>query len=191
MGLKLKTPPGSEPITVAEAKLHCKVDGTDEDSWFSSFFIPQAREQAEQRTGRALVTQEWEYSLDRFPADSLTLPLPPLVSVASITYLDGAGVRQTLSFGDYQVITDELQGRVIPGYGKCWPACREWPGSVLVTFTAGYGNASAVPSGIKSWMLLAIATLYANREVVIDGQTSELPRDFFAGLLDPHLVPRL
>lgn len=187
MGLKLKTAPSVEPVTLAEAKLHCKVDSTDDDALITGLIV-SARQQAEHLSGRALVTQEWELSLDRFPADSLEIPRPTLQSIASITYLDGDGARQTLASTEYQEIVDELIGRVIPAYGKSWPSCRVQPGSVVVTFTAGYGLAVSVPSNIKSWMLLAIATLYAQREAVIIGAVGELPREFFSGLLDPYRV---
>ena len=188
MGLKLKTAPSVEPVSLAEAKLHCKVDGTDDDALITALIV-SARQQAEHATGRALVTQAWELSLETFPADGLEIPKSPLATIDSITYLDTAGTRQTLVSTEYQVITDELLGRVIPAYDKTWPSCREIPGAVVVTFTAGYGLAVAVPSSIKAWMLLAVATLYGQREAVITGTiSSELPRDFFAGLLDPYRV---
>jgi len=190
MGLKLKTAPTAEPLTLAEAKLHCKVDVVDDDALITGLIV-SARQQAEHRTGRALVAQDWELSLDEFPSDSLDIPLPPLISVASITYLDTNGARQTLANAEYQVIIDELLGRVIPAFGKRWPVCRTVAGCVVVTFTAGYGAAAAVPDSIKSWMKLAIGTWYKNRDTVIAGQTSELPRDFFAALLDPYTVFQL
>lgn len=160
-----------------------------------SALIASARQQAEQRTGRALVTQSLECTLDEFPDDgddSIELPYPQLRSVETVTYLDTDGVRQTLDSGDYQVVTDELIGRILPAYGKAWPSHREQPGSVVINYTAGYGAASAVPQGIKTWMLLAIGAWYAQREGIVAGvSVAELPRDFFAALLDPYVVYRL
>lgn len=190
MGLKLKTAPVAEPVTLDEAKKHCKIDSVDDDTLITALIV-SARQQAEHGTGRALVAQEWELSLDNFPSDSLEIPKPPLQSVASITYLDADGVRQTLASTEYQVITDELVGRIVPAYSKCWSSCRVQPGSVVVTFTAGYGAAASVPQNIKSWMLISIGTLYSQREDVMFGLSSELPREFFAGLLDPYRVERI
>jgi uncharacterized phiE125 gp8 family phage protein len=191
MGLTLKVAPAAEPVTLAEAKLHCKVDGTEDDALITALIVA-ARQQAEHRTGRALITQQWEQTLDSFPEDSVDLPKPNLVSVQSVTYLDADGVRQTLAGTEYQVVTDELVGRLLPAYGKSWPSCRVQPGSVAINYTCGYGNASAVPESIKSWIKMAVGTLYAQREGIITGTiVAEVPRDFFAGLLDPFVVHRV
>lgn len=191
MGLTLVTPPIGEPVTLADAKAHLRVDGTDDDALITAL-ITSARRQAEHLTGRALLTQSWKLTLEAFPADSLDLPYPPLQSVGSISFLDSAGVRQTLAVADYQTITDEMVGRVVPAYGKCWPACRVVPGAVEVEFTVGYGLAAAVPQDITAWMLLAIGTLYMQRETVIVGSAvGELPRAFWDGLLDPYRIIRV
>ena len=114
--------------------------------------------------------------------------MPKLQSVDEITYLDTEGTRQTLADTEYQVITDELIGSVQPAYGKAWPATRIEPGSIRIDITTGYGLAPEVPQAIKAWMLLAIATWYAQREAVITGSVTELPRAFWQSLLDPYVV---
>lgn len=185
------SPPAAEPLTLAEAKLHLRVDVdiTDDDSLITALIVT-ARQQAEHRTGRALVSQQWRLGLDRFADDSLELPLPKLQSVQSVTYLDADGVRQTLAGAEYDVVTDELVGRLLPAFGKTWPDCRIRPGSVQVSYTCGYGAASDVPQSIKAWMLLAIGAWYENREALTSGKpVAELPRSFWDGLLDPFYVP--
>lgn len=200
MGLTLKVAPSAEPVTLAEAKLHCRVDGAEDDTLIVALIV-SARQQAEQRTGRALITQQWEYTLDTFERvcidrricntgnDSIDLPNPKLVSVQTVTYLDADGVRQTLADTEYQVVTDELVGRILPVWGKNWPSCRVQPGSVAINYTCGYADAAGVPEGIKAWMKMAVSTQYAQREAIITGTiVAELPRDFFAALLDPFVV---
>lgn len=187
MGKTLFTAPSVEPVTLAEAKLHCKVDAADDDSLITSL-ITAVRLQAEHLTGRALVTQTWDVTLDAFPADSLELPFPPLQSVASITYLDADGASQTLAGTEYQVITNELVGRIVPAYGKTWPSTRAQPAAVTIRMVAGYGLAASVPASIKAWMLISIATLYAQREAIMQGASTELPRGFCEGLLDAYRV---
>ncbi len=187
MSLTLITPPATEPITVDEAKLAATAEGTAYDAQFSGIWIPSAREQAEHRTGRALITQTWKLTLESFPALAIILPRPPLQSVTHIKYVDVNGNLQTLDAADYQVVTEALKGYVQPAYGKQWPACRPGPGAVQVTFVAGYGAASAVPRSIKVWMQMAVSTWYQQREGIVTGTiVNQLPRDFFAALLDAY-----
>lgn len=155
MGLSLLEVASEKPVSLAEAKAQCRVDGNDEDALINRL-IGMATEQAETRTGRVLVTQKLRYTLDAFPVDSLEVPCPPLVSVEAVSYLDAAGQRVTLAGTEYDVVTDELIGRLLPAWGKSWPSGRTAPGSVRVDFTAGYGGAGAVPESICSWILLAI-----------------------------------
>lgn len=189
MGLTLLTAPAEEPISLAEAKLHLHVDENDEDTLISALIVT-AREAAEARTGRALISQTWRYTAEIWPdAGIIELPRPNLISVQAISYLDFAGVRQTLAADDCQVVTDGLLGTVLPAYGTGWPACRITTGSIRIDYTAGYGAAAAVPQSIKAWMLLALATWYAQREALVSGLSiAELPRAFWVGLLDPYLI---
>lgn len=188
MGLTLILAPSGEPIALAEAKLHCRVDSTEDDALITALIVA-ARNQAEDRTGRVLVTQKWRIDIDAFPVDTIEIPLPPLVSVESITYLDSDGTRQTLDAAEYQVVANETPGRVLPAYGKSWPGCRVAPGSVQISFTAGYGAAVSVPQAIKQWMLLQIGHGYANRESVNVGNVvNEMP--YVDSLLDPYRVLR-
>lgn len=192
MGLTLLIAPTEEPVSLAEAKTHLRVEHNDDDVLITSL-IATARSAAEARTGRALVTQQWRQTLDAWPLDGvIELDKPRLISVQAVSYLDSAGVRQTLDPAAYQAVTDTLVGTVQPAYATAWPGCRETPGSIRVEYTAGYGNANAVPQPLKAWMLLAIATWYAQREAFVAGVSlAELPRAFWDGLLDPHIVPRL
>lgn len=206
MGLTLKTAPSAEPVTLAEAKLHCKVDGTDDDALITALIVA-ARQQAEHRTGRALVTQQWELTQDSWIQEpdeldrlvnrrrnpyQIKLHHPVLQSVQSVKYLDDNGALQTLASTEYQVVISELVGYIQPAYGKSWPACRVQPDSVVIAYTCGYGDAAAVPVSLKSWIKMAVATLYAQREAIITGTiVAEVPRDFFAGLLDSYWVPGL
>ena len=71
MGLKLTTAPAAEPFLVGDASLrqHLRLDAgdTSQDALLA-IFIGQARELAEQTCRRALITQSWLLTLDKFPA---------------------------------------------------------------------------------------------------------------------------
>ena len=66
MALKLITAASTFPITLEDAKLHCRVDTAADDALINAL-ITAATELAEQKTGRALMAQTWELTLDAFP----------------------------------------------------------------------------------------------------------------------------
>lgn len=185
MALKVITPPAAEPLTLAEAKAHLRVDGIDEDSYITALIVA-ARQGAESVTGRALMTQTLELAMDAFP-DLISIPRPPLASITSITYVDEDGVTQTLAPSAYAVNSHAQPAAIAPVYGTAWPATRAQANAVLVRYVAGYATAADVPQEIKQWMLLRIGMLFENRESVAAGvQFSALP--FVDSLLDPYRV---
>src|SRR5690554_6904374 len=124
------TQPAEEPVTLVEAKTHLRVDATDEDALISSL-IASAREHVEAFQLRALVTQTWRLSLDRFPRGRvIRLPRPPLQSVTSITYTDPGGAQQTLSNTLYDVDTDSEPGRIVLKDDADWPDTADVPRAV-------------------------------------------------------------
>jgi uncharacterized phiE125 gp8 family phage protein len=66
MGLRQTTPPAVEPVSLAEAKLHLRVDITDDDALITGL-IQGARYAAENMCRRVMVTQSWGLTLDGFP----------------------------------------------------------------------------------------------------------------------------
>ena len=181
-GLTLVTAPAAEPVSLAEAKAHLRIDSADDDSLIGAL-ITAAREAAEAHTRRALVSQTWRLTLDRFPAAPLPwwdgvrqaadtpgdggvieLPRPPLVSVTSVTVYDDADNPTVTPAASYYVDADNEPGRVVLRSGKTWPVVGRVAGGVELLFVAGYGAASAVPQALRQGMLLLIGRLYENRE---------------------------
>lgn len=66
MAVKLVTPPSVEPVTLAEAKIHLRVDVADDDLLITNL-ITAARLHAENVCRRAFVTQQYGLYLDSFP----------------------------------------------------------------------------------------------------------------------------
>jgi uncharacterized phiE125 gp8 family phage protein len=204
MPLQLVTPPAEEPVSLAEAKQHLRVDGGDDDLLIGSL-IPAARQAAETKTGRQLITARWKLVLDAFPGPSLmqsatgaSFSLPghaillakcPVQSVVSIEYMDMNGATQVMPADDYVLDVACEPARITPVFGKTWPPTLPQMGAVSVTFDAGYGAASAVPEGLKSWIKLRVGSLYGHREemsVLSRGRIDPLP--FVDGLLDGFKV---
>ena len=64
---ELIDPPATEPVTVAEAKAHARIDIDDDDAMVAAL-ITAARQWVEDTTGRCLITQQWKLTLDNWPA---------------------------------------------------------------------------------------------------------------------------
>jgi uncharacterized phiE125 gp8 family phage protein len=205
MPMQLITPPAAEPVSLAEAKLHLRVD-FDEDDALILALISAARQAAEMLTQRQLVTARWRMVLDSFPScglmgvpagqtftlpgHAILIPKSPLQSMLEIRYLDMAGVSQVMPSAHYTVDKACEPARITPVFGQIWPVALPQIGAVSVTFDAGYGSAADVPEGLKSWIKLRLGSLYAHREEVASmarGRIDPLP--FVDGLLDPYKVP--
>jgi uncharacterized phiE125 gp8 family phage protein len=108
-GLTTITGPASEPVTLAVAKAHLRIDHDDENALIEDW-IKSARELAEAHTGRRFVTQQVRVTLGAFPCDPddiIRLPVGPVASVDSLTYTDEAGATQTLAADvEYQAWLD-------------------------------------------------------------------------------------
>lgn len=197
MALRLVTGPVLEPASLDELKAQLRVTGTDEDTLLEALLVT-AREQAEAFTRRAFLTQTWELTLDRFPEGGpLTLALPPVQAVTSLTYIDNAGATQALittpDVGEptvlCQVDLKSEPGRLVPLYGQCWPVTRCQPNAVTVQFRCGYGNTDYdVPYPIKQATLVLAAKLYEYREGLSEGPLSAVPSTTEEALLWPYRV---
>ena len=194
MALKLITAATTYPVTLADAKLHCKVDDAADDALITAM-ITSAAELAEQQLGRALMTQTWELTLDSFP-DAFELTRVPVQSVTSVKYYDTTGTLQTLASNLYSVDTADGDGfaYIAPAYNTSWPDTREQINAVVVRFVAGYTDAASVPEPIKTWIKLMIGTMYENREAeahIARASAGTVRMQFVDRLLDRYRVASL
>ncbi len=68
MPAQLITPPVAEPVTLADAKAHLRLDTALDDDYVKSL-ITMARQYIEEVCWRGLVTQTWELTLDSFQGE--------------------------------------------------------------------------------------------------------------------------
>lgn len=176
MGLVLVTPATSEPVSLAQAKLHVRTDLDDDDAAINDA-IAAARQWVEERTGRQLLPATWRLTLNCQPAGCVVLHrAAPLISITSVTYTDTAGATQTLAVTTgYRLDADRTPARLWPAYSTPWPYVREGPAAFSVTFRSGYVDADAVPKALKQAMLLLVGHWYVNREAIIAGQVMSTP----------------
>jgi uncharacterized phiE125 gp8 family phage protein len=104
--LRLITPPAMEPVTLAEVKLHARIDHDLENGLLATF-IAAARQHGEQLTGRQFGEAEYDLLLDGFPHGNrpIDLPRPPLQAVEAVAFVAPDGITQTMSASDYVVDT--------------------------------------------------------------------------------------
>lgn len=168
MNLKRAVAPAATPVTLAEAKAHLRVTSGAEDALITAL-IAAATDHLDGWSGvlaRALVTQTWKLWLDEWPVDdAIQIPLGPLQSVASVTYLHpDSGVATAVDAASYVVDTVSADGWVVPAAGFAWPTPKDAINAVEVTFVCGHGLAADVPPALKAAILLLVGDLYANRE---------------------------
>jgi uncharacterized phiE125 gp8 family phage protein len=193
MGLSLITDATTEPVTLAEAKQHCRIDTTDDDGLIAGY-IMAARSYIEGQIHRPICSKLYEYTLDGgWPCKNgrtiIELPMPPLRAVRSVAYVDESGTEQTLSDSQYVAITDKPKGAIVPSYDASWPSVRNQYGAVSIRYIAGYTSFTdsttspissvtgpGVPDELRQAILMLISHWNENRETVNVGNiTSELP----------------
>lgn len=186
MSLKIKTPPASEPISLAETKTYLDVTDSADDALIASL-ITAVRMTCEAWTGRALASQTWTLWLDGFPpgeksgapADGaydlpvnhfdqgkriIEIPRPPLQSVTHLKIYDTADAAATFSSSNYFVDTVSEPGRFALNNSAVWPTTALRPvNGVEIEFVAGYGAAVDVPDALKQGLLLWIKLLYSDK----------------------------
>ena len=166
-----QTQPAVEPVTLAEAKAHLRVDTADDDAYITGL-VRAAREWVEQYLDRTLVHTQWVMRFDKFPADStadIELPRPPVVASGTATAVTVAytledGTTATYGTASFRVDRASTPGAVKTNYAQTWPPHRQDDNAISVTWWAGYGpSGSEVPQGVKNAMLLYIHELYEKR----------------------------
>lgn len=169
--------PATTPVTLTEAKTQCSIESDDTSfDALVQIFLDAATAHLDGWSGilgRCIVTQTWKQEFDDF-AQILRLPMPA-ATISSITYLDDDGVTTTtVTNTNYALQHDALGSyvRFIDDYSA--PSGLYETKAWVVTFTAGYGVAAAVPAAIKAAVLLLTAHLFHNREAVGEA-LAELP----------------
>jgi uncharacterized phiE125 gp8 family phage protein len=148
--------------------------------------IKSAREYAEEFLNRAIGSQKWKLVMDDFPGeDYIKLPMPPLISVSSVTYMDVDGVSATMSASEsdgYIVFTDNEPGKISLAYGSSWPSFTPYPyNGVEIIYTCGYSFAN-IPRKVKDAMLKYIGAAYHARQNGISSEDLNAINNLLRGI---------
>ncbi len=183
MSLVRTIAPVVEPVSVQEVQRQARAGDSPEERSSLLGYIASARSYAENYTGRSLITQTWQMTADSAFPEVIYLRRPPVQSIASIVYVDGAGVEQTLAASAYQADFSIEPAVVQSSHGQSWPATRMQLCAVKVTYAAGYGDtALSVPPDIRQAISLLVTSFFDER-----GATSA-DWDGFHRLLEPYRV---
>ena len=194
--LIVKTPPAVEPISLAEAKAHLRVDMTDDDATIQHL-IRSARHALETRYDRAIITQSLVLGRDYFPSfyglgytwtpggwfgqywmtQYTTQELnwgyialrPPVQSITSVTYIDTSGNSQIWPSTNYGLDGDSEPGRLYLLPGKTFPTTAQQLATVKIEFVSGNTSPDLVPADIREAVKLLMAHYYENREETVTG----------------------
>jgi uncharacterized phiE125 gp8 family phage protein len=192
--LTRQTSPAVEPVTVAEAKAHLRVDVSDDDTYIGTL-ITAAREWCEQYLDRTLVNTQWVMRFDSFPPDGtqdIELPRPPMslagtTTAVSLTFTSETGGTQAFSTNSFRVDRNATPGAVKTLYGQTWPPHLMDDNAVSVTWWAGYGSAgSSVPAAVRHAILMLVGHWYENRSTVLVGSISKQLEFAVESLLSSH-----
>lgn len=155
MALFRTTAPAVEPVTLAEAKEHLKLDHEGEDALIEGL-IRAAREEVEAATGLALIDQNWRLTLDRIPVTKVVrIACHPIREILSVTAFgaDGEGVLV-----DPATFMLDQHSRPARLWFSRRPEARRAMNGIEIDFVAGFGEAGPdVPDTLKRAILLLVA----------------------------------
>ena len=185
-GLKVLTPPVSQPVTVADAMAHMRIVGYDADDMYIDYCIRAATEFIEQSTSHTLTPTQYLYTCDQFPFDITTrsvpydyrrnailLPRNPVITVDEFAYTDNDGDTQLIT--DYVMSNVQIPCRIVPARGSVFPFADYYGlDSVRIKFTAGYVN-DDYPYLARQAVLFMVSHLYENREPVSEKTANQIP----------------
>ena len=178
--------PAFEPLTLAEAKQHLRVEVADDDALITSL-VAAARQYIEGRTGRILCSRAYLVELGGFLRDGqdIVLPVSPVSAVSSVSYFDSNGATQTLTAGNRLALHLHPPRVRLPVSSSVWPETITVEDAVTVSLTAGYTSIGAVPETAKHAVRLLIGHWYENREAVVQGTSTSvsLAVDSLCGIL--------
>ncbi len=192
MPLILISGPLAEPVTLAEAKAHCRIDHDDEDTLIASLILA-ARLHIERNLDLALISQSWSLLLDSWPeARDIELPLAPLLGVQAIRIHDSTGNATTLSPADYTVDTISRYPRIVFNSGAKTPNPEQTINGIEIAITIGYGTeADDVPAPIRHALKMLVAYWYEAREpAIIEEPLDNIPAAI-GSLIAPYRSARL
>ena len=183
----------SPPAEIIPISLISEYIGLDGDLDASQNAVLLALRQAsiefgEEITGLVWAEADYQIEMESGFFGAFCLPVAPVMSVNSISYVDGSGSEVVLPESSYSFTPANME------FFAPWATIvktDEWPADarqIKVVCTAGW-SAASLPESLRVWSLVRIATLFDVRDDVVIGTISaSIPRDHARALLDRYTV---
>ncbi len=181
--------PQAEPVSLAEARAHLRLDHESEDALVTSL-IRAAREEVEAACGLALIAQDWRLTLDRLPGSKLvTLRRHPVVEILSVTVYGAEGEASLVAGDRYTLDRHSRPARL--HFAEA-PQPRVAMNGIEIDFRAGFGEAGTdVPDLLKRAILTLVAHWFEFRAAFgADSQPVSFPIGY-ERLIAPFRAGRL
>jgi uncharacterized phiE125 gp8 family phage protein len=153
-----------------------KQDATSVEDDLITTIISASREYVEDVTRRALLTQTWDYVIDKFPSgNSIKLPFGNLQSVTNVKYKVADGTETTMTVTTEYIVgtRGDQSGCIFLPDGVAWPSDSLYPSDpITIRFICGWTSAALVPSKIRTAVKMVATDLYSDRGNMIVGQTA-------------------
>lgn len=155
--------PTFDPFDLVRARTQTRreADETDNDADLQDY-VDSAVEYVESYTGTKLATQTVKLRAWGFDCATFTLPMAPVQSITSITYVDQDGATQTLDPSVYVTALYGLSPTVSLAYNQTWPAHRVGLGNIIFTVVCGYAE-GALPKKAMQAVRLMVGDWDENR----------------------------
>ena len=161
--------PAVEPVSLADAKAHLRLDTTDEDLVVGAM-IGASRVAVETDIRQVLIAQQWRVSNTAWPTDRrIDLPVLPLISVDAVRALDAEDNPTAVPATDFSV--EPEAGIVTINAGAAALAPTLSAGGYEIDFTAGFGVASTdVPHALRQAILMLVTHWFEHRSAITIGE---------------------
>lgn len=133
----------TEPVTLAEAKLWCKIDTTEDDNLITAL-IKTARQMCEQYVGQSLITRTVTAVINNTNG-GVYLPYGPVTSFTSLTDSEGS----VITSDNYQLSGTQFPRLLWPKYNN-----------MTAVYVTGYAT---LPEEYKTAIKEQVFFLYNNR----------------------------
>lgn len=169
MPVIVATPASVFPVTLEEAKEHCRIEGNDEDANILDL-IKAATAHVESYCGRSFTAQGLIAYFDSFNA-RIDLFRGPVSAVTSVSYFDGNNELQTLDVSQYEADLFSNPATLNRVSGLSWPDTYQRKNAVQVAYTTA-GNA---PHEVKLAIKLLVGQWNEQRAAADTRASYEIP----------------